>query len=299
MILVDASMVVYRAYKKLDHLENSKGVSTGMEYGTLRILESLQKKYLAHDIILVFDGVRSTVKRKKIEPAYKANRSEKETGFIKRMSVLKDFLKRQYLWAEDNNYEADDLLYSIAKAVQNDFPEDEVFIYTNDNDLLQAVSPQIKVIKSHRSDLYIYDLQKVFGKYGVTPNHLPVFRAFIGDSSDNLTGVSRIFKKPLARIISSDHGSQVGVFDRISRKILQDPVWSINMRIKIAKFINSGQAKRNYLVMKLDGIDFTLEKATFQPIREQLEEWEIYSLKMCKDIGMEKPIKPIDQGDEF
>jgi hypothetical protein len=44
MILVDGMMLVRRCEAKMDFLTNSDGLPTGMEFGFLRTLESIQKK---------------------------------------------------------------------------------------------------------------------------------------------------------------------------------------------------------------------------------------------------------------
>ena len=54
MLLVDLSIIMHRSFHAMDFLKTSTGVPSGMEYGTLRTLYALSKKY--KDLIICLDN---------------------------------------------------------------------------------------------------------------------------------------------------------------------------------------------------------------------------------------------------
>jgi len=295
MLLIDASMVFHRCFHKLDFLMTSKGVHTGMEFGTFRIIESLQKKFPKQDIILVFD--EGYERRKAIDPNYKANRSKKSSEFYLRMSNMKLILSQVYYTASKEGEEADEVIHSLVYRTGLDGPH---YIYSNDNDLLQSVSDELKiqVVKSHESKLYFWDEAKIREKYGVGAGLLPIFRSFIGDGSDNIFGIPRIPRRILAEglIYAIDRWDGENIFDYL-KIFTEDNLFSDNMSKLVSEFIEDGSFVRNYQLIKLEVLDVFIEdpRNKIDLVKEYLQTLEIFSLKLCKDIGM----KEIQSEEEF
>lgn len=292
MILVDTSMIFHRAFSKLDFLKNSKGINTGMEYGTFRILESLEKKFKGSDIILVFD--RGSTRRKALDPNYKGNRSKKSEDFQSRVHKLEMILSSIYKTSSKAGEEADEVLHSLSQDCSN------CCIYSNDNDLLQSIDDEreIKVIKSYQSKLYFWDEEKVREKYLVGPSMIPIFRAFTGDSSDNITGVPRIPKKFLAEALfyALEHWDGAYIYDFI-KIVRENNLFSNNMAAKIAEFIDNGKFILNYQLIRLKYLDVEVQEPVddMNYIKDFFENLEIRNLKICKKIGMHD----IEEKDEF
>lgn len=280
MLLIDFSMLVRRTHAKLNFLENSKGVSTGMEFGTLRTLETLQKKYPDQETVLCFDSPRC-LKREQC-PEYKANRKRLDKAFYERLEEFKKFLRCWYASLEIEGLEADELMFSIAKTTPGSH-----FIYTNDHDLLQAIGPNVKVLKSFHSKLFTWDSDKVKEEYGVDAAALPKYFAFTGDKVDNLTGVPRIPKSALARLIDWAVTCQLTIDEMLTEIKTAD--WSPNMKVTITEFIDSGHWHLNYELMKLEIIDdLALLNSTGDDdlVIKKLKEWEIYSLLISKKYSL-------------
>lgn len=277
-LLVDVSMLVHRVYASMDFLKNSAGVSTGMEYGTLRTLESLQKKYSDHEIVLCFDS--RTNRRKEQSKTYKANRKQPSSQFYHRFNSLKVLLGCLYNNVEKEGYEADDLMFSIATT----YPGSHI-IYTNDHDLLQAVNDRVIVLKSFHSKLFVWDVDKIKKEYGVRPEMLPEYFAFIGDKVDNIVGVSRIPKKFLAELIVWGWDLKLALYSRL-REILEAD-WPPKMKDAIAEFHNSDQWQRNYELIRLKSVpcNIALPTHNLEYVKTRLEELEIYSLEISKSVG--------------
>jgi len=278
MLLIDGMMLVRKCYEKLDFLKNSSDQPTGMEFGFLRTLEKLQKLHPKSQIITCWDSPHN--KRKELYPQYKAGRRRMPDTFWPRVKVFKEFLSHLYPYAELDGYEADDVIATLALLNKKRF---FVYVFADDNDFLQLICDKVEVIKSFQSQLYYWNTTKVKERYGVLPSEMPLFRAIIGDTSDNVPGVKRLHRSILAVKINETRNIP-NINDRII-KILEGDCWSDSMLENLIKFVRSGNFKRNYELMKLR----IIKEIVLQPVdkdddavRKQLLEWEIKSLKLCK-----------------
>lgn len=287
MILIDGNLLAHRAFHKMDFLKNKDGVHTGLEYGFLRSVEMLEKKFEDHKIIICFDTAKN---RKRTEGGrYKANRKAYDGGFYDRVRELQKFLLNYWDLAWQSGEEADDVMYTLAKRYLG--PEvfgEEIYIYSNDNDLLQCVSDKVFVLKSHESSLYIWDADKVEDKYGLPPSLLVLYRSFIGDPSDNLSGVPRIQKRVLVDAIHYALG-KTPEFDPVifASQVHRYTGWSDSVMLKIEDFVKSGLWRENYDLMLLQECDYEYFSAKFDKdhVIKKLREWEIGSLNMCKPFS--------------
>ena len=296
MIIVDGNMLAHRAFHKLDFLKNLAGVHTGMEYGFLRSLESLVHKYPEHRIIICFDTAKN--RKRKEGGRYKANRSTMKSAFYERLGELQKFLLNFWDLAWQEGEEADDVMYSLAKSCYDTGQlEGEIYLYSNDNDLLQCVTDKIFVLKSHESALYVWDADKVEDKYGLLPDKLVLFRSFVGDPSDNLCGVERIQKRILVEAIMSALDAGWEEPEHIAEYVIDYSSWSPAVLIKLHKFSRSEMWRENYELMKLEQCEFQYftSKMNKEHVIKKLKEWEIGSLDICKEFANEL----IDANGEF
>ncbi len=275
MILIDGNMLAHRAFHKMDFLKNSQGVHTGMEFGFLRSIESLIRRFPEHKIIICFDTKHN--RKRESCARYKANRSKMKDTFYLRLKELQKFLSNFWDLAWEEGEEADDVMYTLAQEQDGKI----CYLYSNDNDLLQCVTDKIFVLKSHESSLYVWDRDHVEEKYGVPPELLVLFRSFVGDTSDNLDGVPRIQKKILADAIH--HWVETPML------ISQYSAWSPNMAEKIENFVSSGLWLENYELMKLEMCEISITKAELREehVIKKLQEWEIGSLDLCKKYALD------------
>ena len=280
MIIVDASMLAFRCWSKMDFLKNSGGVSTGLEFGFLRTLQSLTKCYPDHEVVVVFDSYH---RKKRIDPQYKANRKPWDDDFSKRFNALKRFLQATYRTAASLGSEADDVMWKITKLERGPH-----VVYTNDDDLLQAVDDErdVIVVKSFRSKLYEWDEAKVREKYGVSPRNLAFLRAFLGDKSDNLPGVGRVNRRLLAALIEWSMDKHEGDVMNALREVLSGD-WSQQEQELLNAHVDSGQWGRNLALMWIAKtervhVQYTWPGQDEDYVVEKLNEWEIRTLKICE-----------------
>lgn len=282
MILIDTSLVMHRCYHAMDHLSTSKGVSTGMEYGALKLLKGLRKRLNASDsqkMILCFD---SYSEKKKKDSLYKANRKVKSEEFYKRINRLSEILKNIYYWCISQGIEADELIYSIARHTPNEVN----YIYTNDSDLLQAVNENTVVVKSHASLLFFWDKAKIKAKYKVRPSMFALLKTLMGDPSDNLPKLKFFNPIFLAEIVRDSYRIYRDINADINSTIIdavnismQTRFSHLSMRQKQSWLsFSKNHLASNWDLIKLEKVLCTINPPIKKSIQPFLDELEIKSI---------------------
>lgn len=279
MLLIDTLMLIRRCYAKMDFLTNQVGRPTGLEFGTLRSLESLQKKYSDQQVVLCLDSQHSWRRDKCL--TYKANRTRVlDDDYYVRLKAFMKFLKAVYCTAEKSGYEADDVMHTLSRT-----KEGPHFIYTNDHDLLQSVSEdeRVFVLRSFKSQIYVWNEDKVLEKYGLPPEFLPEYQAFVGDKIDNVIGVPRIIRSFLVDLITWAH------CEDLTKKQMLDEIktaaWPKKLGRRVYDFINDGTWDMNYWLIKLNvisGVVVNEPVANDDYVVKKLKEWDVHTLELCK-----------------
>lgn len=297
MLIIDAMMLMRRCHAKMDFLKTNAGVQTGLEYGTLRTIESLQTHYPGQRVVLCYESPDGTSWRKTQCPEYKKHRNEHrpDTSFFVRAKTFRRFAESFYWSADAVGWEADDVMYVLSKTSTGPH-----FIYTNDDDLLQCIDDErsVVVVKSFQSKLYEWDATKVVDKYGVAPQRLAVLRAFLGDGSDELPGCGGRYDKRYLSVLI-EWAAKVGLkADAALNELLNAPDWKDTERALLNEHVMSGAWAKNYDMMRLRDVEVNVvaPKRNDDFVVECLKRWEIRSLKLCelyrerliKDVGTEE-----------
>ena len=100
----------------------------------------------------------------------------------------------------------------------------EIIILSGDLDLLQIVNENTKVFSLRKGIKHtvLYDEQKVFEKYDLSPAMLIDFKALVGDASDNIPGVPGVGKKT-ALMLLKEFGSLEGIYEELERIEVKSP----------------------------------------------------------------------------
>ena len=159
-----------------------------MTGGVGLILKALKSIPRADDCVFCCD--RNPVIKKDMIPGYKGNRNhavaiekQKETAEF----ILTD-IGCNTMAFED--YEADDIIYSIIKKFYNDY--DHIYIYTGDSDLYFLVDRKVTVRpSSSRAKLVTYEnYSQVVSKHSIIPYNLTtLYKILDGDKSDCIPGL--------------------------------------------------------------------------------------------------------------
>ena len=221
LFLLDGHGLAYRAYYALtaggtrtSAFQTSSGEPTAGVYGftsiLLRIFEQESPDYLA----VVFDKGKTF--RHEMYKDYKGTRAKMPDDLrsqVERMREIVDALNIPRL--ERDNYEADDVLGSVARWAAEEKGLG-VKIITGDKDLLQLVTDRVVVnlAGSRLADARDYFPDDVKKKLGVLPEKVVDFKALCGDTSDNIPGVKGIGEKTAAKLLDQ-YGSLDGIYEHL------------------------------------------------------------------------------------
>jgi DNA polymerase-1 len=182
-------------------------------------------------------------------------------------------------YAQHPELEADDLLYSLAKKFEKSAVE-KVYIYSGDDDLLQAVSEKVVVIRkwesSPRTPLEVLGISYVKEKYGVSPDRFPFYKMIVGDTSDNIPGLPR-FPRLLLQQICNDCDALDKIFTWTGSGLSKANVAHVQrLREEKSKIL------RNYCLVKLNEVECAIIRGDSeehaQHCQELLEKWQIKSV---------------------
>ena len=197
--LVDASGYIFRAFHALPPLTRPDGTPIGAVLGFSNMIYRLLKDTNADHIAIVFDAAETTF-RNRIYDKYKANRSETPPELVPQFKLVREATDAFGLpRIERADFEADDLLASYARAAAEN--GDDVTIVSSDKDLMQLVSPQIRMFDPIKNKPI--GAAEVQEKFGVGPEKVVDVQALCGDSVDNVPGVPGIGVKTAAELINA------------------------------------------------------------------------------------------------
>lgn len=142
---------------------------------------------------------------------YKATRSAMPDDLRPQVELIQEILTQLGMKVVTiPGYEADDSIATIAcRAAESGYA---IRIFSGDKDLMALVNDAITVYAPSR-DLdteRVLDRAGVFEKFGVYPEMIPDYLAMVGDSSDNIRGVTGIGPKTAAKLLA-DHQTLDGI----------------------------------------------------------------------------------------
>ena len=226
LLVLDGNSIINRAFYGIKLLTTKDGRYTNAIYGFMNIFYKLCDELHPDSVAFAFD-LKAPTFRHKMYDEYKAGRKPMPPELAEQMPVLKDLLRALgYKIVTKEGYEADDILGTLAFSCKDG---DECYIATGDRDSLQLVGDNVKVLlastKMGRPETNIYDVKRIKDDYGVTPHQLIDIKALMGDSSDNIPGVSGVGQKTAQSLIS-ELGSIQNIYDNIDtidiRETLRD-----------------------------------------------------------------------------
>ena len=206
LVLVDGSSYLYRAFHALPPLNTSSGQPTGAIKGVLSMLRKLVVEYSPKNMAVVFDAKGKTF-RDDIYPLYKANRPPMPDDLRSQIDPLKDAIRKMgFPLIEVSGVEADDVLGTLA--LQASELGISTLISTGDKDLAQLVNPHVTLVNTMTGTLM--DEAGVMEKFGVEPDNIIDYLALIGDTADNIPGVSKVGPKTAVKWLNL-YGDMDGV----------------------------------------------------------------------------------------
>jgi len=223
LFLIDGSSYIFRAFFAVRGLSTSKGLPTNAIFGFTSMLLKILKDHKPDGVAVVFDTKAPTF-RTELYEAYKANRPEMPDDLAVQIPYIKKIVEAFRIPSlEQEGYEADDLIGTLAKKADQDGLE--VVIVSGDKDLLQLVSAQVTVLDTMKDAQK--GLREVKERFGVGPELLPDIMGLAGDSVDNIPGVPGIGEKTAVALIK-----QFGNLDSLLEKVHEADETGLKKKVK-------------------------------------------------------------------
>jgi DNA polymerase-1 len=144
---------------------------------------------------------------------YKANREAMPEDLRRQIPYIRRALEALRIpILEAQGFEADDVIGTLARQAAEH--KHEVFIVSGDKDMMQLVTPQVKILNPQKDNL-ILDPEKVTEVLGVPPEKVIDVMALRGDAVDNIPGAPGIGDKGSVDLIV-EFGTVEAVLDRAS-----------------------------------------------------------------------------------
>ena len=201
LILVDGSGYLYRAFHALPPLSNSRGEPTGAVLGVLNMLNKMIKEEVPDRIAVVFDAPGRTF-RDDLFDQYKAHRTPMPDDLRAQVQPLYDVVGAMGVpLLRVPGVEADDVIGTLAK--QGADAGFKVLISTGDKDMAQLVGPNVELLNTMSNTRL--DRIGVKAKFDVFPEQIVDYLALVGDTSDNIPGITSVGPKTAAKWLNQYH----------------------------------------------------------------------------------------------
>ena len=203
VVLIDGNNLIFRSYYATAYrgeiLTNSKGLPTNAVYAYIQMLLKIIAEEKSSHIMVAFDKGKTF--RHESYDDYKGGRSETPKELKEQIPYAKKVTRAMGITVEEiENYEADDIIGTYSKKI-----DEEVLVVSSDRDLLQLISPNVKMKLLKMKDYVYYDEKSFYEDYGIKPIEIIDLKALMGDSSDNIKGVAGIGEKTALKLIKEYH----------------------------------------------------------------------------------------------
>lgn len=155
-------------------------------------IHRLKQQHAPTHLVAALEGRSSW--REKLCETHKNNRAEKVPELRELFDMAPSIMAQagaRLLCGDE--LEADDVLGCVARRHTG-----ETLIVSNDKDLYSVLSPNVAVILGGK----LFSSDELLAKYRLTPAQWPLYRAIVGDKSDNHPGVSGLGKAAALTVVA-------------------------------------------------------------------------------------------------
>lgn len=256
LVLIDGHSILNRAFYGVPDLTNSEGTHVGAIYGFLNILFMILDEEKPDYLAVAFD-VHAPTFRHEIFKEYKGTRHPMPDELREQVPLIQDVLKSMNIRVFTlPGFEADDVLGTLAKKAQAEGVE--VRLISGDRDLLQISDEHIQVripkTKGGKTTIENYYPEDVVNEYQVTPTVFIDMKALMGDTSDNVKGVTGVGPKSAAKLLVQ-YGSLDGIYEHI------DEMKASAMKENLIRDKEQAYLARTLVTIKTDApVDFSADE---------------------------------------
>ncbi len=284
ILLIDGSSLIFRAFYAIKNLTTKDGVFVNGVYGFLNMYYKALELTNPTHVFVAFDKGSKTFRHTEYSD-YKGTRDKAPNEITYQFGILKDLLSSMNVnYLELDEYEADDILGTIAKMAQKE--GFEVDIFTGDRDYLQLVDDNIFVYLTKKgiSEIKLMDNNAIFEDFGISPKQLIEVKALQGDSSDNIPGVKGVGEKTALKLIQ-EYGNLENLYENLGnlKGKLKENLENEKDKAYLSRYLGE-----IYLNVPIDKNieDFEIKEVNQNEYIEKLENLEFKSIinKYFKDV---------------
>ncbi|WP_147802194.1 5'-3' exonuclease [Alkalicoccus halolimnae] len=218
-VLIDGFNLLSRAYfataygKEAEQLPKNE---EGRYINALRVffakLTQLENRLGATHMSVAWDGKRADTKRNQDHSFYKAQREDLPAPLIDQYELAVEILhKLKIHQLQVTGYEADDIIGTFTKH----YDKGRTYIYSNDRDLFQLLSPNTDQLFMKKKQELHYTLADFEKDYEITPDQWIDVKALLGDPSDNIPGCPGVGEKSALPLIKQ-YGSVEELYAKLA-----------------------------------------------------------------------------------
>ena len=228
ILVIDGNSIINRAFYGIKPLTTKTGKFTNAIYGMVNII-SKQLSSLSPDYAAVAFDLKIPTFRHKMYDGYKQGRHPTPEELLSQFDDAKECLSLMGLHVlELPGYEADDIQGTVARFAEG-CEDTESYILTGDRDLLQLINEKTTVLLATNTDTIPMKRAEFHEKYGIEPETFVDMKALMGDSSDNIPGVSGVGEKTAGALVAK-FGSLESIYENID-----DPSIKAGVREKLLR----------------------------------------------------------------
>ncbi len=230
ILIIDGLNTFLRSFTMINHI-NPDGHHIGGLTGFLKSVGYAIKMLDPTKVIIVFDGAGGSNAKRNLYPEYKANRNksrmtnysifsskdEENESINNQMARLIQYLQcLPVTMIVVDGVEADDIIGYLVGKFEKYPTTKEVTVLSADKDFLQLVSSKVQVYSPTKKK--IYKPKDVFEEFNVTSTNFLNYKILMGDSSDNIPGVSGLGPKKLIKLFPELTGNNRVTLESIIEK---------------------------------------------------------------------------------
>ncbi len=191
-VIIDGNSLINRAFYALPQLANAEGVISNGVFGFATILVKIITEIKPKYICVALDYGKHTF-RTDMYAEYKGTRKGTPEELKSQFPILRDMLSAMGIQhIEKEGIEADDIIGTLTRRFDT-----ENIVVTGDKDSFQLINDNTWVMFTKRgvTETINYDQAQLFNDYGLKPFQIVELKSLMGDSSDNIPGVSGVGEK--------------------------------------------------------------------------------------------------------
>ena len=200
LYLIDISSFIFRAFYAVRELTAPDGTPVNAVYGVAsmlgRLVDEVDPRYLA----VVYDSKEPSFRKIKY-PEYKANRAAPPEMLLPQFDIIEELVREMGIPSfRQSGVEADDLIATLDRVWVDSDSKHRVVIVSGDKDLMALVDSKTQLWDTMK-DAHYTD-HEVIEKFGVKPTQVRDYLAMVGDSSDNIPGITGIGPKGASQLLN-------------------------------------------------------------------------------------------------